>query len=162
MRPPDYVEGVMVSSCAVDGDDVNDVIAGMVRGSRFQEQVRAIMLDGAAMGGFNVIDVKGLSHELGLPVITISRDPPDLGSISSALKAHFQDWERRYEIISSSRVRPLELPEGRIFIASEGIAEEEADQLVTRCIVRGRLPEPVRLAHIIATAIVRGESRGRA
>lgn len=160
--PPGYVEGVLFSSCQVDGDDANDAIIGMVKGSRFREQVRMVMLDGAAFGGFNVVDVQALSGELGVPVLTISRDEPDMVLIRHALQAHFPDWERRFDTISRNRVRPVEVPDGRVFVASEGIEENEADAMVRRCIVRGCLPEPVRLAHLVATALVRGESRGKA
>lgn len=160
--PPGYVEGIIVSSCQVDGEDANEAISSMVRDSRFSEQVRMIMVDGAALGGFNVIDVQALSEDLGVPVLTVSRYEPDLTSIRDALKAHFPDWERRFEIISRNRVRPVDVPDGQIYVTSEGIVENEADAMVRRCIVRGCLPEPVRLAHLLATALVRGESRGRA
>jgi hypothetical protein len=156
------MEGVMVSSCQVDGEDANDAITSMVRESRFYEQVRMIMVDGAALGGFNVVDVRALSKDLGIPVLTISRDEPDMGTIRTALTAHFADWERRFEIISRNHVRPVEIPDGRVFVTSEGIGDKEADAMVRRCTVRGCLPEPVRLAHLVATALVRGESRGRA
>ena len=160
--PPAYVEGVLTSSCLVDGDDANDAIVGMVRGSRFSEQVRMVMVDGAALGGFNVVDARALSEALGLPVMTISRDEPDMSSIMEALKAHFADWERRFEIMSRNRLRAVKVPDGRVFVASEGIEEREADAAVLKCTVRGCLPEPVRLAHLVATALVRGESHGRA
>jgi len=160
--PPGYVEGVLISSCQVDGDDANEAIVHMVNGSRFSEQVRMVMLDGAALGGFNVVDVRALSKELELPILTISRDEPDMSSIRKALVSHFPDWERRFDVMSRNRVRPVELPDGRIFVSSEGIEEREADAMVRRCIIRGRLPEPIRLAHLVATALVRGESRGRA
>ncbi|MDD1772928.1 MAG: DUF99 family protein [Methanomassiliicoccales archaeon] len=160
--PPSYVEGVMVSSCHVDGEDANSAVIDMVRGSRFSEQVRAVMIDGAAFGGFNVVDVPALSKALALPVITVSRDLPDLRSIASALKAHFPDWDRRLDIISSVQVRSVGLPQGIVHIASAGIDEAEADRVVKGCVVRGCLPEPIRLAHLMATALVRGESKGKA
>jgi len=160
--PPGYVEGVMVSSCHVDGEDANQAIIRMVRDSRFSEQVRMVMLDGAALGGFNVVDVRALSRDLGVPVLTISRDQPDMDAIRSALIAHFPDWERRFEAISQNRVRSVQVPDGLVFVTSEGVEEREADAMVRRCTIRGCLPEPVRLAHLVATALVRGESRGRA
>jgi len=160
--PPGYVEGILVSSCQVDGEDANEAIVEMVRDSRFFEQVRMVMVDGAALGGFNVVDIQGLSAELGIPVLTVSRDEPNMRSISSALRAHFSDWERRLEVISRSAIRTVEVPDGRVFVASAGIGEKEADAMVRRCTVRGCLPEPIRLAHLVATALVRGESKGRA
>lgn len=160
--PPAYVEGVLVSSCQVDGDDANPVLYDMIERSRFREQVRMVMIDGAAFGGFNVIDIQALSRRLNLPVVTVSRELPDLGSIESALRSHFPDWERRLAVITSTKVREVELPEGKVYIASVGIEDREADAAVRRSTVRGCLPEPVRLAHLVATALVRGESKGKA
>lgn len=162
VRPPGYVEGVIFSSCQVDGDDANEAIIGMVRDSRFSEQVRMVMVDGAALGGFNVVDARALSEDLGVPVLTVSRDEPNMDTIRMALMSHFPDWERRFEIISRNKVRQVEVPGGRVFVTSQGIGEREADVMVRSCIVQGCLPEPVRLAHLLATAMVRGESRGRA
>ena len=39
---------------------------------------------------------------------------------------------------------------------------EEARQIIKIAATRGLMPEPIRLAHLIASGIVEGESRGRA
>ena len=39
---------------------------------------------------------------------------------------------------------------------------EELAEMLRASTVQGALPEALRVAHLIATAIVRGESRGRA
>jgi len=160
--PPNYVEGVLASSCTVDGTDATEVIVDMVEGSRYREQVRMIMIDGVALGGFNVVDISLLHSRLGIPAVTVSRDRPDQSSIASALRDHFPDWDARLEIIGRHQVREVQLPDGRVYVASAGIDPKEADAMVRRCVVRGCLPEPVRLAHLVATAMVRGESHGKA
>jgi hypothetical protein len=38
----------------------------------------------------------------------------------------------------------------------------EAEEIIKRSMVRGAVPEPLRLAHIIASGLARGESKGRA
>jgi hypothetical protein len=49
-----------------------------------------------------------------------------------------------------------------VFISFAGSTEEEAKELVRKTTVRGVIPEPIRMAHIIASGIVKGESRGKA
>jgi len=43
-----------------------------------------------------------------------------------------------------------------------GTTEAEVEKALSLTTVRGVLPEPLRVAHLIAAGIVRGESRGRA
>ena len=53
---PDQIEGVGVGSVAVDGRDVTTRIAEIVRSAPQFEGVRAVLLDGITVGGFNVVD----------------------------------------------------------------------------------------------------------
>jgi endonuclease V-like protein UPF0215 family len=50
---------------------------------------------------------------------------------------------------------------GRIYAASAGGNWEACAALVRATLGKSDLPEPLRLAHLIARAIVKGESRGR-
>jgi len=49
----------------------------------------------------------------------------------------------------------------RIFFLHDG-RTSDLKEAIHRCTIRGALPEPVRIAHLIATAIVKGESKGKA
>ena len=45
--------------------------------------------------------------------------------------------------------------------ALAGIDPSDARRVLRACVRKGNLPEPLRLAHLIARALVLGESRGR-
>lgn len=162
MRVPSYVEGVMHSRVTIDGEDGTDVLTGMINSSRYKEQLRLVILDGIAMGGFNVIDIKALNLETGLPVASVTRDPPDFAKIEEALRHHFSDWQQRLRIISGSPLFQVQTAHKPLHVAAVGIEESEAADLIKSSIVRGALPEPIRVAHLIASAIERGESKGDA
>ncbi|MGA1866237.1 MAG: DUF99 family protein [Thermoplasmatota archaeon] len=70
-----------------------------------------------------------------------------------ALKNNFRDWERKLGLITDHPPRKLELEDGVCYVREKGITPEAADDAVRRSTVRGRVPEPVRLSHMIATAI---------
>ncbi|HPT74886.1 MAG TPA: DUF99 family protein, partial [Methanomassiliicoccaceae archaeon] len=72
-RLPMYIEGIMRTDCEVDGTDANDAIADMVLRSRYREQLKVIMIDGVAVGGFNVVDIDRLHRETGIPCATVTR-----------------------------------------------------------------------------------------
>ncbi|MEI6796340.1 MAG: DUF99 family protein [Methanomassiliicoccales archaeon] len=160
VRPPCYLEAVMTSRCEIDGTDATAVIIAMMDRSRYREQVRAIMLDGIALGGFNVVDIHELAEAIGAPVITITRDEPDLASMESALRKHHLDWENKLNLVKQATPLHIALPEASSWISCAGCSQREAEEIVRMAIVRGGVPEPVRMAHLIATAIGRGESRG--
>ena len=77
-----------------------------------------VMIDGAAFGGFNVVDIRALSRKLDVPVVTVSRDNRTSVAIEMHSSSHFPDWERRLGIISRNQVRPVQLPDGRVFVTS--------------------------------------------
>jgi endonuclease V-like protein UPF0215 family len=162
VRLPNYVEAVMADTITVDGSDADDAIARLVARSRYREQVRLVMLDGAAMGGFNVVDIDRLRVETGLPFATVTRDKPDMKGVRAALRKHFPDWRARHEVLSRREPRKLDTGHNPIYVDCAGIGFEDASELVRRSIVRGAIPEPLRIAHLIATAMAKGESRGRA
>ncbi|AKG91763.1 hypothetical protein GAH_00909 [Geoglobus ahangari] len=152
-----YVEGVMVEEITVDGLDVTEKIVGMVRRSKFREQVRCIFLNGVTFGGFNVADIEVISSSLSVPVIAVMRKRPDFLAIQDALK-NVGDAERRMEVIrKAGEVHEVD----GVFIQFKGCGYEEAASLLKSATLKGNVPECLRLAHLVASAVIHGESRGR-
>lgn len=162
VRAPAYLEGVLRFNVAVDGCDATDEIVKALSKSRFLEQIRAVMIDGIALAGFNVVDIRNLSGRLGVPIITVTRDRPDMHSIESALSKYFDDWEERLRTISEIPLIALETENKPIFVSYAGTSEEEAVKVIRATTVKGAIPEPIRMAHIIAGGVTRGESKGKA
>ncbi len=161
VRVPSYLEAVMKTSVTVDGADSTERLVEMVSRSRYKEQIKVIMLDGIALAGFNVVDIAAVHESLGLPVLTVTRDRPDLKAIQGALKDHFDDWKRRYELVSRFELRELPTSSKPLYAAGVGLEWREFQQLVSSSTVRGVLPEPIRVAHLVAAAMAKGESKGR-
>jgi endonuclease V-like protein UPF0215 family len=161
MRAPAYVEAVMTTEVTVDGSDATAKLGEMISRSRYREQIHAVMLDGIALAGFNVVDISSLHASVGIPVVTVTRDPPDYERIEVALRKHFDDWGDRLDLIRRLELVELKTHHKPLYACGVGIDQEELRTLVGISTVRGVLPEPVRVAHLIASAMVRGESRGR-
>jgi endonuclease V-like protein UPF0215 family len=49
-----------------------------------------------------------------------------------------------------------------IYIKCAGISLAEAKEIIKLSTIRGVVPEPIRVAHLIASGITRGESYGKA
>jgi endonuclease V-like protein UPF0215 family len=162
VRLPNYLEGVLTTTSDVDGSDATDRLKEMIARSRYAENLAAILIDGIAVGGFNVIDIESLHADLGTPVATVTRDEPDLESMKTALKAKFPDWERRFGLITNAELHEVATQHKPLYVQVVGEDIEYIKEIITKSTVLGSLPEPIRMAHLIATAIKSGESHGRA
>lgn len=152
------LDGLLSCKVTVDGHDATEKLATMINRSRHKPQLQLVMLKGIALGGFNVIDVKGLSRKTGLPVLVVIKQRPDFRAIRRAL-AHFPDGPARLALIrAAGKIEAV----GKLWMQRTGITRERATRAIELTATRGLIPEPLRVAHIIASGVVLGESRGRA
>lgn len=162
VQAPSYIEGVMTTLAEVDGRDATERIATMIARSRYRAGLAMVLLDGSAVGGFNVIDMDALHREVRRPIVTITREKPDLAAIETALRRRFDDWEDRLERMRRHPLDAIRSTRGTLWCSYVGTERREVQTALRLTTVRGVLPEPLRIAHLIAAGIVRGESRGRA
>ncbi|MFP3981982.1 MAG: DUF99 family protein [Desulfobacterales bacterium] len=150
-------DGVLVGEIERDGSDAAQKLGDLIAGSRFAEHIQLVMLQGIAFGGFNVVDVFALHRQLGVPVLAVSRKPPDMDAIKNALINRVDKGEEKWQIIE--QLGAME-PAGNVHIQRVGLTLEQAAAAVNRFSIHGNIPEPLRTAHLIATAIECGQSRG--
>ena len=156
MKGSQEVVGVLSRWITVDGRDATDAMIDAVLSSRFKD-LRVILLRGITYGGFNVVDVERLYRGTGLPVVVVVRKKPDLKAMETALRKHFPDAEERIELLR--KAPPLaELLPGKLYIQAAGVDERTAEEIVRVTTKTGLIPEPLRLAHMIASAVMTGES----
>jgi len=178
------LDGIIAGRIRRDGADAARRMVDLVRKSQFGESIHAIMLQGIAVGGFNVVDVHGLSKALNVPVLVVVRRPPDMKSVYRALfsddppgRARVPGAARKWKLIESagaleslgmSRRAQKRRPSGlattgqRLWVQRVGLTLDEARRLVTATTLHGNIPEPLRMAHLIAGGVTTGRSRGRA
>lgn len=164
MRGCGRLDGVIRTYIERDGTDATGRIAEMVNGSKHFGQIRAILLNGITFGGFNVVDLDALYDSTRIPVITVMRNLPDMESIRLAL-TNLEQGDLRYEIIlRAGKAIPVETSEsgGPVYIQWRGLSDEDAENIIKISACYSRLPEPIRVAHMIATGVVLGESSKRA
>jgi len=148
------VEGILSTYIKRDGVDSTEKLIEMIKDSKFNQQIRLILLHSATLGGFNVVDLRKLNRTLSIPVIAITRKKPDMEKVGVALR-NLPGWERRMEILKSTGKA---VKCGKVYAQIVGMEEGEARRFLLS--FKG-IPEPVRLAHLIGSGVVRGESDGR-
>ncbi len=161
-RGGSYLEGVLKDEVIVDGDDSTDRIIGMVNRTRHKGHLRVLMLSGITFGGLNIADVKKLFKETGLPVIIVTRKLPDLSGMKKAITHVPNSEEKIGRLLMAGDLYEVGVGDKKVVLQREGISLSDAEAIVRLCTVRGLIPEPLRVAHIIASGITTGDSKGRA
>ncbi|MFO8050282.1 MAG: DUF99 family protein [Thermoplasmatota archaeon] len=151
MRLNGRIEGFLKGSITTDGVDSSLRIANILEKSRFRQQVRCIISDGACLGGFNVLDMDDLYNRTGIPVLTASDERPDPPSMKATLRRIFKDADERYRLVSAHRAHRVELPDGICYVREKGISRERSSQIIKRATFQGRTPEPIRISHMVAS-----------
>ena len=153
---PNEVEAVRIGSVEVDGIDATERIVELIEATGHGEDLRAVLLDGTVVGGFNVVDLNRLHRATRLPVICVTRREPDRVRIRRALVKWFpRDGRARWRKLAAHRLFPV--PTGALPIRASvvGATRRDARALLARATRRGYWPEPLRLAHLIASARAR-------
>lgn len=153
------MDGIVTGRVRRDGANGARVLATMIGSSKFAGHLQLVMLQGIALAGFNVVDVFELHRLLPLPILVVARRAPDLEAIRSALLTRVPGGSRKWEIIE--RLGPME-PAAGVFVQRVGLDLAEAESVVRRTALNGAIPEPLRVAHLIAGGVADGQSRGRA
>ncbi|MGD9331052.1 MAG: DUF99 family protein [Desulfobacterales bacterium] len=152
------LDGVLVGAIEKDGCDASEKLAALVKTSKFYQHARLIMLQGITMGGFNVVDVFDLHRRLDLPILVVARYAPDMVAIRRALERHLKDGQAKWTLIES--LGDME-PAGNIYVQRVGLTPAQATEILAHWSIHSRIPEPLRCAHLIAGALVTGQSRNR-
>lgn len=155
----DRLEGVLSGKVRRDGANAARVIVDLVARSRFGAHVQAILVQGVAFAGFNVIDLNAVHAALDVPVIAVARHAPDLAAIKRALLTRVPGGRRKWALIEC--LGPME-PLAGVYVQRAGITLSRTEDLIRRTARHGLLPEPLRTAHLIAGGVTTGESRHRA
>ncbi len=153
-----YHEGVTISkilwdTIVVDGLGVTDRIASMVNVLKIYSDNPVVILDGITYAGFDVADPDKIYSATKIPVISFIQYPLDLERIRSALIKHFSDYETRYQVIHRTYTKtvPLITPWRVVRFYAVGITRKEASSLLRELMIYSPVPEPLRIAHMVAS-----------
>ena len=152
------MDGILSGYVRRDGVNSTDTLITLIKGCRFYPQLQAVLLQGIAFAGFNVVDLHRLHEQLGLPVIVISRVKPNLAKIKSALLEKVPGGGKKWRLIE--KAGPMEKI-GDVYVQRVGIDKDKTAALIKRFSIHSNIPEPLRVAHLIAGGVEVGESKHR-
>ena len=150
------IEGVLSDRIIVDGNDATSKIMKMARKSRFGDQIKLIAINGIALAGLNVVDVKTVERRTGIPAVVLTRKKPDFKALEKAL---MNSGECRDSINSKIAIVKA-LNSERPFKRAHGF-HIQSDEKIDHDKIVATAFELLRLAHMIANGVSTGISKGR-
>jgi endonuclease V-like protein UPF0215 family len=104
---------------------------------------------------YNIVDVKRISEKIGLPVIGVTYE--ESAGIEDAIRHHFPDsYESKlieYSKLGSREKITLHTSHN-LYIRNEGCTVLEAKQLLDKITSQGSVPEPLRIAQLLANTLL--------
>lgn len=151
------LDGILSTKVKIDGDDSTKKLIEIINKTKFKPQLQCILLDGIALGGFNIVDIEELNRKTRIPVIVVIRKYPDFKKIKNVL-IKIKKIKKYNLIEKAGEVVKV----NNIYIQYKGIDLEDAKKILDLTCTRSYIPEPIRIAHLIASGVVSGESKGKA
>jgi len=148
-----WIDGVMHTRISIDGLDATEQLASMINNSPHRKQLRLVMLNGITFAGFNIVDIKELHLTTKLPVMALTRDKPDLEAIRQALKNLPNTDERWRMALEAGEIYKVSCKGSANYVELAGISLADAQKIMKLTSTRSCFPEPLRVAHLIASGI---------
>jgi hypothetical protein len=150
-----WLEDVMNTEITIDGLDATTNISSMIINSSHYQQLQLVMLNGIMFGGFNIVNMKQLSLTTKLPILSVIRKKPVFSSIQKALKSLPNFEERWKAILDAGKIveTTTRNAKSKIYFQAIGLLKEDAQKIIRLTSTRSNIPEVLRVAHIIASAI---------
>lgn len=148
---------VMRDEISIDGDDATDTLIRLVH--PHVKEIQYILTDTITFGGFNIIDMDKIYAETQKPIIAITEKQVNLESVEAALKKNFPKRypEKMLKIIIAGELYETEILTAggvsKVFYHVKGASHQEVNNLLERVCIDSKLPESIRIAHLIGKAL---------
>lgn len=153
MRRDFVIDGFVLGSTTLEGDDSTDEIISMYE-KLSREDISFVMVSGLIISMYNIVDIKRLWTMLSVPIIGVTYE--ESGGIEAAIKHHFPDSYQpkidQYQRLGSRTKVSLHTNHD-IFLRIEGCSMNEAKRLLDTLTIQGSVPEPLRIAQLLAKAV---------
>ena len=154
MRRDLVIDGFVFGKTTISGNDATDEILQMYEKlNRFD--VSYLLISGVIISLYNIVDIKKIHEKLKIPVIAITYN--DSSGIEGALKHHFKDKAKpkieEYQKLEERTKIKLKT-NYEVYTRTEGCTFSEAKNLLNELTLQGSIPEPIRVAQLLARTIL--------
>ncbi|MBM3897142.1 MAG: DUF99 family protein [Thaumarchaeota archaeon] len=146
------MDGCIYGHATLEGDDATENILSMYK-SLNRNDINVIMIAGSVIALYNIIDSDELHKETKVPVLNITFEESE--GLGSHIKNRFpKGWKSKLKAYKKIGDRKnINLHTGyRVFVRAVGMSQKEAKRTLDKYTIQGSIPEPVRIAKLLARA----------
>jgi endonuclease V-like protein UPF0215 family len=154
MRADLIVDGFSFARTTVGGMDATDCVIQLYQMLR-REDINFIFLNGCVISWFNIISLERVHNDTGLPVICTTYEE------SEGLDKYFLEYfgteavDRIAQYKENGEREELRLHTGKtVFARYLGLDRKEAVRILDRFTLQGAIPDPLRVARLLARTLV--------
>ena len=149
--------GMVKKEILIDGDNATKVLIELTKQN--EKHVQYIITDTITFGGFNIIDLEKVYSITKKPIIAVTERLVNLEAVRKALVKKFPNKyeDKLLNIVNAGDLyeTSIETAGGysKVYFHSKGIKVSEVDSLLHKLCIDSKIPEPVRLAHIVGKTL---------
>ncbi len=150
MRGDLRIDGVALTTITLGGMDATEGIIRIYK-TLNRRDINVIIIGGAVVSLFNIIDLEKIHTELTTPVISVTYQPSP--GLEEHLRARYPERLTAYQKLGERE--ELKLKNGHtVFTRYQGLTKNETKTVLNRFTREGKRPEPVLAARLIARAVL--------
>ena len=150
MRRDFIIDGFVFGNSTIEGNDATDAILQMHQKLN-RDDISFVMISGLIISMYNIIDIKKIWNKLKIPIIGVTYE--DSTGLEDAIKYHFPDsYQLKIEEYRrlGQRTKISLHTRNDVFVRIEGCTIQEAKNLLNTMTLQGAVPEPLRVAQMLA------------
>ncbi len=152
MRRDFVIDGFVFGNATIEGDDATDAMISMYE-KLDRNDISFILVSGLIISMYNIVDMMKLWKKIKMPIIGVTYGESD--GMEEAIRHHFPDsYEskiKQYRNLGTRTKISLHTKHD-IYLRVEGCDIREAKKLLDTFTLQGAVPEPLRVAQILAKA----------
>ncbi len=155
MRNDLVIDGIMLAKATVRGDDATDAILNLYN-SFNRNDINILIIDGLIISMYNIIDIDHLYEAIRKPIIAVTFNESK-GLDEYIIRSFPDDYHKKLSNYHKLGLREsILLKTGyKVYIRSRGLDKNDTIKALNKFLLQGSVPEPIRIAKLIARAYLR-------
>lgn len=155
MRGDFLIDGFSFSFVTLRGDDATDSLIKLYTQLN-RKDINVLMIGGVVISLYNIVEVSKVYESLKVPIIAITYNESE-GLEEHIIRNFPNNYQRKLEAYKrlGKREKLILKTNKEVFVRTEGIDLESCKALLNKFTLNGRIPEPVRVARLLARSLLK-------